>query len=293
LVGVFERGSNLQNRLEEIMNYEPTKSRFGWLSVMALIVFGIVFVPTSPAFFSDRLADAEETAKPAVNAPAPKAEYPTIVETTPKIGTTDVDPGVKEIRVKFDRDMKEGMSWTGGPPDFPPTDKARKPKWTDRRTCILPVKLEAGKYYRTGINSSSHKNFQSAEGIPTPSSAIFFTTKGGDKDLVRVPKITKLEPSEGATDVDPNTQELEVTFDIPMSSGMSWCCGDGNFPKTPENQQASWSADELTCKLPVKLEPGRDYLLCLNDLNHINFQSKSGVPLAPVVFKFRTRAAKE
>ena len=94
-------------------------------------------------------------------------------------------------------------------------------------------------------------------------------------------------------DVDPNTRELQVTFNFPMSGGMSWCRGNGNYPKSPENQMASWTEDELTCKLPVTLEPGRDYLLCLNDLNHINFQSKSGVPLAPVVFKFRTREAKE
>ena len=66
LVGVFERGSNLQNRLEEIMNYEPAKSRFGWLSGVALVAFGIVFVPMSPALFSDRFAEADETAKPAV-----------------------------------------------------------------------------------------------------------------------------------------------------------------------------------------------------------------------------------
>jgi hypothetical protein len=84
--------------------------------------------------------------------------------------------------------------------------------------------------------------------------------------------------------------ELKVTFDVPMGGGMSWTGGGEQFPKLPEGKQASWSADELTCTLPVKLEPGHDYQLGLNSPRFKNFQSKAGVPLEPVVYKFHTTA---
>jgi hypothetical protein len=44
---------------------------------------------------------------------------PQIVSTSPTRGASDVDPAIKEITVTFDQDMEEGMSWTGGGPEFP------------------------------------------------------------------------------------------------------------------------------------------------------------------------------
>jgi len=37
------------------------------------------------------------------------------------------------------------------------------------------------------------------------------------------------------------------------------------------------------------LEPAHSYRLELNSLNHINFQSESGVPLEAVRYRFKTR----
>jgi len=75
---------------------------------------------------------------------------PRIVSATPAAGATEVDPATSEIVVTFDRDMGRGFSWTGGGPDYPPTAAGRKPHWRDARTAVLPVKLEAGHYYRVG-----------------------------------------------------------------------------------------------------------------------------------------------
>ena len=69
---------------------------------------------------------------------------PRIVATSPKIGETDVKSELTEITVTFDRDMQAGFSWTGGPPDFPNGSEGKKPQWRDKRTCVLPVKLESG-----------------------------------------------------------------------------------------------------------------------------------------------------
>jgi hypothetical protein len=44
-------------------------------------------------------------------------------------------------------------------------------------TCVLPVELEAGKVYRLGVNSPSHKNFQSTGGVPLDPVTITFKTR--------------------------------------------------------------------------------------------------------------------
>jgi hypothetical protein len=296
LVGVFEPGARLQNRLEDIMNYEPIKREFTWVSRLALVAFAILFVPIAPGLAPAPLgaADASRTGNAAT---AAKKPLPQIVKTVPETGATGVDPALTEISVTFDRDMGKGMSWTGGAPLFPPTDEGRPARWTDERTCVLPVSLKKGAYYRLGINSSSHQNFRDAEGVAAPCSVIAFATKGATTAIerrVRVPKVVEIVPENGAHDVDPEVTTLQVTFDIPMGEGMSWTGGGPNFPQeSPDGKKATWSKDGRKCTLPVLLEAGHDYELGINSTWHINFQSKWGVPSEPIVYKFRTRDAKE
>jgi RNA polymerase sigma-70 factor (ECF subfamily) len=117
---------------------------------------------------------------------APAAQSPPwIVSTSPAVGAMDVDPALKEITVTFDQDMVGGMSWTGGGPEFPSTQEGAQAQWRDKRTCVLPVKLQAGRYYRVGINSLSYRNFRSAAGVPAAPSAIYFTTQRASDDLKR------------------------------------------------------------------------------------------------------------
>jgi beta-lactamase regulating signal transducer with metallopeptidase domain len=282
LVGIFERGGQLQDRLEEIMTYEPRKRQFGWLSRLALAATALLLLPMGPDSRNAEITAADDVAKSA----------PQIVKAIPAVGAKDVDPGLAEISVTFDRDMGKGMSWTGSPPQFPPIDESQKARWTDARTCVLPVKLAAGSFYRVGINSTSFQNFRSADDVPAKPTTIYFTTKGATADVqaeTQTPMIARLEPENGAADVDPATSELRVSFNMPMGGGMSWVGGGPTFPMLVEGKKASWSADGLTCTLPVKLEGGHEYLLGLNSVSHINFQSKAGVPLTPVVYTFRTR----
>jgi hypothetical protein len=183
------------------------------------------------------------------------------------------------------------MSWTGGGPQFPPTPEGQKAQWRDKRTCVLPVKLQAGHYYRVGINSTSYRNFRSAAGVPIPTSAIYFTTQGASgavKALTQVPKVVRCNPANGAQDVSPGLKELRVTFDMPMGDGCSWCGAGPQFPKGPEGKRPSWTDGGKTAVLPVILEPGVAYELGLNSVSHKNFQSAGGVPLEPVVYKFTT-----
>jgi hypothetical protein len=104
----------------------------------------------------------------------------------------------------------------------------------------------------------------------------------------QAPVITKMEPANGAKDVDAKAvKELRVTFDRDMSGGMSWTGGGELFPKSPENSKAKW-IDKRTCVLPVELEPGKSYRLGINAPNFQNFRSAVGVPVVPVTYTFST-----
>jgi beta-lactamase regulating signal transducer with metallopeptidase domain len=220
---------------------------------------------------------------------------PRIVATSPPLRTLDVDPALKEITVTFDRDMASGFSWTGGGPDFPVIPEGQKPHWRDSRTCVLPVRLEPARYYRVGINSTSHLNFRSREGVPARVSVLCFTTLGASREVqrrVRQPEIVAFDPPNADQAVDPSRTQISVTFNLPMGQGFSWTGGGPAFPTIPEGKSPRWSADRLTCVLPVQLEPGRNYRLGLNSPSHRNFQSADGVPLEPVTYTFRTAAVR-
>lgn len=264
------------------MNYKKS-NQSGRFSSLLVAFFGVLFLPLAGANKGTWTINADESKT---------ARVPQIVKTTPKVGQTGVDPNLNEIRVTFDRDMEQGMSWTGGPPLFPTVPEDRKSRWIDKRTCVLPVELEEGGFYRVGINSTSYQNFQSSKGIPAQPSAIYFTTSGAPDARVRVPKVVKLEPANGATDVSPETRKLVVSFDMPMGDGMSWCHA-GDLADDDQEEKPHWSSDGRRCTLPVKLESGKDYEISLNSPDHINFQSKWGVPLQPVIYKFHTASKAE
>src|ERR1039457_4647873 len=85
----------------------------------------------------------------------------------PPMGSQDVSPDLKELRVTFNVPMGGGFSWTGGGPEFPTIPEGKKPSWTeDHKTCVLPVELKPNAQYRLGLNSPSYKNFHSASGVP-------------------------------------------------------------------------------------------------------------------------------
>ena len=122
----------------------------------------------------------------------------------------------------------------------PPSPEGQKAQWRDKRTCVLPVKLEAGHFYRVGINSKSYQNFcQRPRAAPPCPSAIYFTTQGASDELkakTLVPQVVSFDPYNGAQNVSPAVTELRVTFNVPMGGGCSWCTvsDDGaDFPKGP------------------------------------------------------------
>jgi len=104
---------------------------------------------------------------------------PVVVKTVPEAGAAGVDPTLTEIKVTFSKDMKAGAwSWvTLSKKSFPKVDG--EPKYlADKRTCVLPVKLDPGKTYAIRVNSEKLGNFKDTDGRSAlPYLLVFKTSK--------------------------------------------------------------------------------------------------------------------
>ena len=101
-------------------------------------------------------------------------EAPKVVSLAPAHGAMVDASGVKELVVKFDRDMRRrSHSFCGGGPTFP---KAQGVSWPDARTCVLKVALETDREYQMSLNCQSSTSFRSAKGVPLPSTPWHFST---------------------------------------------------------------------------------------------------------------------
>jgi hypothetical protein len=99
---------------------------------------------------------------------------PKIINTIPNFGDCNVDPNLKEIIIKFDQDMTSGMSLLNTQ-NMP--ENNGQPKWVDKRTYIIPVKLYPNKLYSLAFNNSKFQNFTNVEGIPLNPDELHFKTK--------------------------------------------------------------------------------------------------------------------
>jgi RNA polymerase sigma-70 factor (ECF subfamily) len=108
-----------------------------------------------------------------------KATPPVVVQTVPKAGDPKVDASkVKEIRVTFSKDMMDkSWSWSQLSNDTVPKVTGKPHYAKDKRTCVLPVKLEAGKTYAFWLNSEKFGNFKDADGRSAVPYLLVFETK--------------------------------------------------------------------------------------------------------------------
>jgi hypothetical protein len=103
---------------------------------------------------------------------------PAVVKTVPEAGADGVSPKLTEIKVTFSKDMRDGTwSWAMlSKESFPNLDG--KPRYlSDKRTCVLPVKLEPGKTYAIWVNSEKFGNFKDTAGRSAVPYLLVFRTK--------------------------------------------------------------------------------------------------------------------
>ena len=102
---------------------------------------------------------------------------PVVIKCVPESGSAAVDPSMTEIRVTFSKEMQAG-GWSWGlisKETYPGTSES--PRYLeDKRTCVLPVRLQPGKTYAVWINSEKLQNFKDTKGqIAVPYLLVFKT----------------------------------------------------------------------------------------------------------------------
>ena len=135
------------------------------------------FSPRLIAFFN------EYAKKSAGQQAAPNAKRPKVLSMIPANGATDVEPGLVNIKVVFDRPMHMGWAMCGGGPHFPElvgksSFDAKQTTWTTR------VKLKPDWDYQFTLNAGQFIGFRSAEGVPLEEMEVTFRTKAKTRKSV-------------------------------------------------------------------------------------------------------------
>jgi hypothetical protein len=103
---------------------------------------------------------------------------PVVVKAEPQAGDTKVDPAVKEIRVTFSKDMVDkSWSWTQISKENYPEVTGAIRYLEDKRTCVLPVKLQPGTTYAILLNPEKYKSFRDTDGQAAMAYLLVFETR--------------------------------------------------------------------------------------------------------------------
>lgn len=106
------------------------------------------------------------------------------------------------------------------------------------------------------------------------------------------PKIVTMVPPNGARDVDPGLKAIVVTFDRPMKSPGWAVVRLGSSDQVPKSTGAvGYDEERKIFTMPVELKPNKEYYFGLNAEGYLGFCSQEGIPLVPVVVRFKTGPA--
>lgn len=103
------------------------------------------------------------------------------------------------------------------------------------------------------------------------------------------PVVINTFPVSGNLYVDAaKTKEIRVTFSKEMlDNSWSWVqLSDDTNPKITGNIR--YDKEHKTCIAPVTLEPGRTYVIWINNQKYRNFKDKNKQPLVPYLLVFET-----
>ncbi len=104
---------------------------------------------------------------------------PAVVKTVPQAGDTAVDPALKEIQVTFSKEMMTDRMWAvvqTSKETFPETPGGIH-YLPDKRTCVIPVKLQPGKTYVLWFNRGKFDSFRDTDNHPAVPYQLVFETK--------------------------------------------------------------------------------------------------------------------
>ena len=101
--------------------------------------------------------------------------------------------------------------------------------------------------------------------------------------------VIKTLPMAGDTAVDPTLKEITVTFSKDMKTNRMWSICQISKESFPESAGQIHYLDNRTCVMPVKLEPGRTYVLWFNRAQFNSFRDTDNHSSVPYLLVFQTR----
>jgi hypothetical protein len=107
---------------------------------------------------------------------------------------------------------------------------------------------------------------------------------------VDAPRPLKLDPPNGATDVDPARTTIAVTYDRPMDRD-GWAYVVESPATAPDIGESAWDFGATINTAQVKLQPGRSYVVWLNSATYAYFRDLQGRTAVPVRWTFSTAPA--
>lgn len=104
------------------------------------------------------------------------------------------------------------------------------------------------------------------------------------------PVVVKTIPTAGDIEVDPDIKEISVTFSKNMMTDRMWAwvqISDDTYPETISD--VKYLEDKRTCVLPVKLKPGKTYVIWFNHGKYNSFRDLNNTPSVPYLLVFQTK----
>lgn len=130
-------------------------------------------------------------------------------------------------------------------------------------------------------------------GLVLALAAIAFAIQDAPKFSVKsLPAVVvKTTPQSGDTKVDASkVGEVRITFSKDMTD-KSWSLSQiSDDTMLPIEGAIRYEKDHRTCVAPVKLEPGRTYVVWVNSQKFQNFKDADGQPAVPYLLVFETKA---
>lgn len=103
------------------------------------------------------------------------------------------------------------------------------------------------------------------------------------------PSVVKTVPEAGATEVDPALTEIKVTFSKDMITDRMWSVCQISNETFPEVGSIHYLNDKRTCIVPVKLAPGKTYVLWFNNGKFNAFRDTEHHSSVPYMLVFQTK----
>jgi hypothetical protein len=104
------------------------------------------------------------------------------------------------------------------------------------------------------------------------------------------PSVIKTVPQSGDIAVDPALGEIKVTFSKDMMTDRMWAfCQISNETSPEKAGEIHYLPDKRTCVMPVKLEPGKAYVIWCNRGQNNSFRDTGNNPAVPYLLVFETK----